>query len=115
MSTGAPAWHVAASAAADADYDEILSWTAQHFGRAQAVKYSKIIDDAVAALRLGPERVGVKSLSHIGAGIFSLHIARVGRRDRHVLIFRANRRKRKIEVLRILHDSMDIARHLTEE
>jgi toxin ParE1/3/4 len=40
-----------------------------------------------------------------------LHVARFVNRGRHFIVFRAQD-NRHIDVLRILHDSMDFARHL---
>jgi toxin ParE1/3/4 len=99
--------------AAQADYHDILNWTAEQFGKAQAETYSNAIDEAVAALSAGPRTLGVRSRKDIGHGLRSLHIARGRRKGRHLLFFRADSRQNEsIEILRILQDSMDIARHL---
>lgn len=47
-------------------------------------------------------------------GLCSLHVARQGRKGRHFIMFRLAPRAsgNLIEVLRILHDSMDLPRHL---
>jgi toxin ParE1/3/4 len=45
--------------------------------------------------------------------LFTLHVTRRGRKGRHVVLFRMEDMKNNvIEVLRILHDAMDFARHL---
>jgi toxin ParE1/3/4 len=44
-------------------------------------------------------------------GLRVLHVGRSGRRGRHFLIYRAAG-DREIEIIRILHDSMDLRRHL---
>jgi len=41
-----------------------------------------------------------------------LHVAPQGRKGRHLMVFRTHEQGGVIEVLRILHDSMDLARHL---
>jgi toxin ParE1/3/4 len=107
------AWSVRLSSAAQSDYQDILDWTAEHFGEAQSDTYAITLDDAIDALSSGTHAVGVREIS--GApGLYLIHVARRGRKGRHFLIFRTNRRKSGefIEVLRILHDSMDLARHL---
>jgi toxin ParE1/3/4 len=106
-------WQVRLAAAAQFDYDEILLWTLEQFGERQALAYAEIIDDAFEALRDGPSLVGVRARDDIAPGLFSLHVARKKRRGRHFVLFRVERRgsARVIEVLRILHDSMDLARH----
>jgi toxin ParE1/3/4 len=44
-----------------------------------------------------------------------MHVTRNGRKGRHFVLFRADADadavSRQIDVLRILHDSMDLARH----
>ena len=51
-------------------------------------------------------------LVFLGSDIASLHVARQGRKGRHLLVFRTHEQDGVIEVLRILHDSMDLARYL---
>jgi len=65
-------------------------------------------------LRSGPETPGVKRRDEIGKDVCTLHIARDKRRGRHFILFRVRREEQppRIEVLRILHDAMDLARHL---
>jgi toxin ParE1/3/4 len=100
-------------AAAEADFAAILEWTAEHFGLTQASRYAKVLLSALDALKEGPKALGVKPQRALGAGIFTLHVARRGRRGRHIIVFRAEpKRKGEIQVLRILHDSMDIVRHI---
>ena len=41
-----------------------------------------------------------------------LHVAPQGRKGRHLMVFRTHEQGGVIEVLRILHDSMGLARHL---
>jgi plasmid stabilization system protein ParE len=51
-------WLVTLTAAAEADYDEILAWTAESFGEAQAIIYSQVLDVAILALAAGPRTTG---------------------------------------------------------
>jgi toxin ParE1/3/4 len=48
----------------------------------------------------------------LGETVATLHVARQGRKGRHLLVFRVSASERVVEVLRILHDSMDLSRHL---
>ena len=112
MSSEPVLWLVQLAALAQSEYDEILLWTLEHFGERQMRVYSVVIDDALDALMDGPSTLGVKARDDIAPGLFSLHIARKGHKGRHLILFRAERRTRVIEVLRILHDSMEIERHL---
>lgn len=100
------------AAAAQSDYDNILLWTLERFGERQMRVYSDVIDDALAALKDGPSRIGVKTRDNIAPGFFTLHVARNRHKGRHFILFRVEQQQSVIDVLRILHDSMDIERHL---
>ena len=63
------------------------------------------------ALSEGPNVPGSLERDEIADGLRSLHVARQGRRGRHFVIYRAAGDD-TIEVVRILHDAMDIARHV---
>ena len=59
----------------------------------------------------GPEILGSKPRDEIALGIRTLHVARHGRKGRHFVVFRVADED-VLDVLRLLHDSMDLARHL---
>jgi toxin ParE1/3/4 len=96
------------------DYQTIFYWTKEKFGLTQARIYAETISNALKDLRNGPEITGVKMRDEIGADIKTLHIARKGRKGRHFVLFRTRLtgEHKVIEVLRLLHDSMDLVRHL---
>jgi len=114
VTAGSRTWSVRLAAAADADVHDILRWTTETFGTGQARAYAETLSAAVEALTAGPGIVGVRSREDIAEGLFTLHVARNRRKGRHFLIFRLSRMEGRevIEVLRILHDAMDISRHL---
>lgn len=114
MSTGARNWTVRLTAAAEADFAQILHWTVDQFGDAQARVYADTLSAALDDLSAGPTVVGVKRRDDILKGIFTLHVARKGRKGRHFVMFRLGRAPNVdvIEVLRLLHDAMDLQRHL---
>lgn len=106
-------WTVRLAALAEADFADIVAWTTEHYGAAQARIYSGTVTAALIALRSGPQINGVKSRDDIGKGLSTLHVARNKRRGRHLILFRtASAAERVIEVLRILHDAMDVVRHV---
>jgi toxin ParE1/3/4 len=111
---GAGLWRVRLTAAAQADFRSIIHWTLEQFGERQAAVYKDTLAAALEALSDGPTAIGVEERPEIAKGLFTLHVARRGRRGRHLILFRiaAKSRERTIEVLRLLHDSMDIDRHL---
>lgn len=57
---------------------------------------------------------GANVREDIGPGIHTLHVARQGRKGRHFVVFRPAP-EQTIEVLRLLHDSMDLARHMSAD
>lgn len=106
-------WTVRLTATAEADFEHIIQWTSERFGDTQAVAYAETLSRALAALMEGPQIIGVKARDEILPGLFSLHVARQGRKGRHFIMFRLAPRGSgdAIEVLRLLHDSMDLPRH----
>jgi toxin ParE1/3/4 len=73
--------------------------------------YAKTISLAMQALADGPEIAGSNLREDIAPGIRILHVARMGRKGRHFIVFRVSP-VRTIDVLRLLHDSMDLPRQL---
>lgn len=111
MTQAEPTWVVRLSAAAESDLRNIIRWTLKEFGDVQARKYSDLLSTAMIELARGPTIAGVRARSEIGKDIFTLHVARGGRRGRHFVLFRAECHHR-IEVLRLLHDAMDLKSHV---
>jgi toxin ParE1/3/4 len=106
-------WTVRLSDTAATDYDDILRWTARRFGATQAAAYGGLLAAALARLERGPAIAGVRQRDEIGADLRTLH---VGHRGRHNILFRiGSEPDRTIDVLRILHDAMDLARHVPLE
>jgi toxin ParE1/3/4 len=107
-------WAVRLTATAEADFRNIIDWTLDQSGERQTVVYANTITAALEALSDGPTTVGVKERPQIGKGLFTLHVARGNRRGRHFVLFRVadKGRTRTIEVLRLLHDAMDLERHV---
>ena len=96
-------WRVRLTAAGEADVRGIVLWTANRFGGAQARVYADTLSRAIRALAEGPAVPGARRRDDIAKGIMALHVARGGRKGRHVVV---------IDVLRVLHDAMDLPRHV---
>lgn len=107
-------WRVRLARQAESDLEEILRWTAKRFGTAQAEQYAVVLVSAMTALHDGPEIVGARMRDEIGANVGTLHVARRGRKGRHFVVFRVADAN-VIEVLRLLHDSMDLNRRVAVE
>jgi toxin ParE1/3/4 len=103
-------WTVRLGQQAEQDYIEILQWTTKTFGEGQASTYAETMALAIEALEDGPDVLGARARDDIQPGVQTLHVARQGRAGRHFVVFRAT--GSEIDVLRLLHDSMDLPRHL---
>ncbi len=114
MTIGARPWPVRLTAAAEADFQEILRWTLEQFGEAQVRVYAETLSTALETLAAGPKVIGAKARNDITKGLFTLHVARGGRKGRHFVMFRIghDQDRKVIEVLRLLHGAMDLPRHL---
>ena len=101
--TSRPRWRVRLTAAAEADVRDIVLWTAKRFGAAQARAYADTLSRAIRSLAEGP-------------AIMALHVARGGRKGRHLVVYRvgAPAKPPVMDVLRVLHDAMDLPRRIDE-
>jgi toxin ParE1/3/4 len=106
-----PGWRVRLGAAAELDFANILKWTTENFSARQSRIYRDTLVQAITALADGPDIAGSKPRDEITPGLRTLHVARHGRRGRHFLMYRAAP-ARTVEIVRILHDSMDLRRHI---
>lgn len=108
-------WTIRVAAAADEDFQRVLEWTTEHFGKRQARAYAATVSQAIQALSQGPTTPRLTARPDIFRDIAVLHVARGRRKGRHFVVVRLRHRAKVVEVLRILHDSMDLARHIEEE
>ena len=104
------AWTIRVGHQFEQDYVDVLRWTTKTFGEGQARTYVETIGLAIEALGEGPNILGARARDEIQPGIRTLHVARHGRAGRHFVVFRVA--GSAIDVLRLLHDSMDLLRHL---
>jgi toxin ParE1/3/4 len=104
-------WTIRLGAEAEKDFARILIFTRDAFGARQADVYKQTLIDALAALGEGPTLSGSAARDEILPRLRALHVARLGRRGRHFILYRAAEGS-AIDVIRILHDSMDLARHI---
>jgi len=106
-----PRWRPRLGWAAERDLVDIVQWTRDRFGAEQARRYRAILLAAIRALGDGPDILGARDISDIHPGAKILHAARGGRKARHFLLYKTSGRDR-IVIGRILHDAMDIERHI---
>lgn len=107
-------WRIRLSGAAETDFKNILAWSVDEFGEAQARRYGETLSFALEALTEGPDVAGSRKREDITEGLMTLHVARKRRNARHILLYRIGRDAESctVDILRILHDSMDLARHV---
>jgi toxin ParE1/3/4 len=106
-----PKWRVRLSDEARLDFANILRWTTKKFGTGQARLYRNTLVTTIGALGGGPDLPGAKLRDDIMPGLRILHVARHGRRGRHFVMYRVSG-DLIIEIARILHDQMDLQRHV---
>jgi len=90
------------------DITDVLSYTSDRWGKAQAREYRDLIRDALSAIAADP---GCGKIRGTRPGILSYHIKQRGRHARHIVFYRISRTG-SVEVVRFLHDSMDFDHHL---
>lgn len=106
-----PQRNLVLSEQADADIDAIVLWTEEHFGVRQAEIYLKRIDSTLQALTRDPMPAGSRARDEdLARSYRTLHL---GRRSRHVVCYRVE--EHRVFIMRILHDGMDLARHLPDD
>jgi toxin ParE1/3/4 len=104
-------WRVRLGAAAELDFANIVKWTTENFGTRQSRVYQNTLVQAIGELADGPDVAGSKARDEIMPGLRTVYVARHGRRGSHFLMYRVTP-KMTIEIARILHDRMDLQRHL---
>jgi toxin ParE1/3/4 len=113
MNASRTAWTVRLTEAAETDFRKIVRWSAEQFGPVQARTYATTVTHALQDLMAGPDVPGSRLRDDIIPGLMTLHVARNRRKGRHFILFRINTERRQcIDVLRILHDAMDLPQHV---
>jgi toxin ParE1/3/4 len=105
------------SKAAESDIEGILDYSFHTFGEEAALRYENLLKVSITALRRGVNRPGasptLRELSkfHISMCKKEAHVDGVMvTTPRHIIFFRVS--NDILEVIRVLHDSMDFERHL---
>ncbi|HMJ93525.1 MAG TPA: type II toxin-antitoxin system RelE/ParE family toxin [Allosphingosinicella sp.] len=87
---------------ARADLDEIWNYTADRWDEEQAENYLRSIEKAMATIAKSPQRG--RSYDEVRVGYRRFRIGS------HILIYRLI--EKQVHIVRILHVSMDVDRHL---
>ena len=104
---------------AENDLEEITTYTAETFGEEALDRYLHLLEVVFLQLRRDPSCAGVRQAD---GEIKKYHLAQsreagrtetgVVRNPRHLIFFRES--SGRLEILRVLHESMDFERHLPE-
>ncbi len=116
--------HRVISPAADRDIQSILARTHEQFGAQARLRYEALLVRAILDVSDDPQRAGSHTRSEIAPAARTYHLwhsqnrvepasDRV-HRPRHFLLYRTVEDGR-VEIGRVLHDSMDLAQHLPDE
>lgn len=93
------------------DIASTLEYTRDEFGQAQCDLYRSLIKQTIREITEDPEEAPAKRRDQLRANTWIRHL---GRHARHILIYRIVT-DGSIEFGRLLHDAMDIERHLPED
>ncbi len=100
------------------DVAAIQDWTSAKFGELTSLRYDSLMEAALGDLLAEPTRLGVRHHPAMPQGVFVYHL-RFSRKKpiwvgvekpRHFFVFRVD--EDTLTVLRVLHDSMDLAAHV---
>jgi toxin ParE1/3/4 len=105
-------WTIRISARARRDIVNALHWSVDQFGDRQQDAYRQLIEEALARIGADPEAAPARTRPEFGKGLWTLHIGRRGKAARHLFAYRL-RADGVIDVARLLHDAMDLSRHLS--
>ncbi|MDH4412985.1 MAG: type II toxin-antitoxin system RelE/ParE family toxin [Rhizobium sp.] len=104
------------------DIADILAYSENFFGSDGRLRYQRLIATSLRDLADEPERRGSMVHPELGIGVRTYHlrfsrdnaVSEFGlvRRPRHFILYRPAATK-SIEVGRLLHDAMDLGRHLS--
>lgn len=95
---------------AEAQIIDVLDYTLEEFGKAKYLEYRDLIGLALRMLEATP--TAGKRRQEIHPDAWTYHIARPGRKARHLFLYRI---REFVEVARFLYDAMDLPRQRPKE
>ncbi len=105
------------------DVEECIAWSAAKFGKSAARRYQKLIATAIKEIAAKPDLSGSREIKGLQRGIRLYHLrhsrkrAVVGghivKRPRHFIVYKVLE-SGIVEIIRLLHDSMELESHLSE-
>jgi plasmid stabilization system protein ParE len=104
------------------DVDHIMARSEAIWGAVAVRRYQALFTSAAKDLSMNPDRTGATMLTDLeGIGLYRVELsrqragmaaARIKTPSRHVFLFKRDQAKRRILVLRVLHEAMDLPRHI---
>lgn len=101
------------SASARRDIANALHHSARRWGPVQRQRYQALIGSALQDLQQNPVHPGSRARDEIRPGLRTFHIARPGQSGRHLVVYRLDANG-NVQVIRLLHDAMDLGRALDD-
>lgn len=108
---------------AEDDIEVILAWTHEEFGEKVRRRYEALLTRAILDVAENPERPGTRGRPELAAGARTYHLRHSRDRvrksigtihsPRHILVYRVH--DDEVQIGRVLHDGMDLKRHLPVE
>ncbi len=105
------------------DIRDITVWSRKHFGEAATGRYETLLKQGTKDLSNDPQRPGAQQRAAISPGVWTYHLrfsrdraptaSGVVKHPRHMVVYRFS--NGVINVLRILHDSRDLSRHVPHD
>jgi toxin ParE1/3/4 len=112
------------TASAQADIIDVLARTEAQFGEAARLRYERLIVTGIRDIAGDPARPGTLEREELGANARTWHLrgsrerartaSGIVKRPRHLLLFRTEADGMTV-IGRILHDAMELDRHLPTE
>lgn len=96
------------------DIADLLRESRRRFGALQRDRYGSLIARAISMIAERPDRPGSRPRDELQPGVRSFHVElAAGRRGAasHVLYYVASAGDQPVQILRVLHDAMEPARH----
>ena len=88
------------------DLESIWLYTCETWSVEQADRYFNLLLDEIEYLSVNPE--SGKNFSHFIKGYFRSRV------KSHFIFYKINRKRKELEIIRILHQKMDIESQLTD-
>ncbi|MBI4904698.1 MAG: type II toxin-antitoxin system RelE/ParE family toxin [Acidobacteria bacterium] len=108
---------------AQLDMADIVNYTMREFGVEASRRYRLLLKTAFREIRRNPRQPGVQRKEGVAPDLLLYHLSLCRQKartstgvvhsPRHFVVYRIHEEQRWIEVVRILHDSFDLAKHLT--